>query len=140
MPTWVIYAILSAGTAALVAVLGKIGVSKVDTTLATTIRALIMAGFFIIVSLALGKTKLLGTVDRTALTFIIFSGLAGALSWLFYFLALKNGPASGVAAIDRTSVVMVFILAILFLGERFDLRTAAGAVLVLGGAVLMSFK
>lgn len=140
MPSWVLLAIGSALAAALVAVLAKVGISKVDTTLATTLRALVMAGFFVVVALALGKVKLLGTVDRTAATFIILSGLAGAVSWLLYFYALRSGPASAVAALDRASVVFVFVLAILFLGEKFELRTAAGAVLVVAGAVLMSLK
>ncbi|MBI5405161.1 MAG: EamA family transporter [Candidatus Kerfeldbacteria bacterium] len=138
--TWSFYAVLSAAFAALVAVFGKIGISKVDTTLATTIRALIMAGFFVIVALAMSKGKLIGTIDRHALLFIVLSGLAGALSWLFYFMALKAGPTSAVAAIDRTSVAIVFILAVLFLGEKFQLRTAAGAMLVVGGAILMTLK
>jgi bacterial/archaeal transporter family protein len=138
--TWVIYAVFSALAAAAVAILAKIGISKVDTTLATTIRAIIMATFFVVVSLVLSKERLIQTIDRHALLFIALSGLAGAVSWWFYFLALKNGPASGVAALDRTSVAMVFILAVLFLGEKFQIRSAIGAVMVVGGAILMSLK
>lgn len=138
--SWVVYAVLSAIAAAAVAVLAKIGISKVDTTLATTVRALIMAAFFVIVSLILSKDKLIHTIDRHALLFIALSGLAGAISWWFYFLALKNGPASAVAALDRTSVVIVFILAIAFLGEKFNLHSAVGAAMVVGGAILMSVK
>lgn len=138
--TWVVYAILSAVFAALVAIFGKIGIAKVDTTLATTIRAVVMAGFFVIASLALGKFKLFGAFDARALVFVVLAGVAGALSWLFYFIALKAGPASGVAALDRTSVVMVFVLALLFLGEKFQIHTAVGALLVVAGAVLMSLK
>lgn len=138
--TWGFYAFLSAAFAALVAVFGKIGIAKVDTTLATTVRALVMAGFFVVVAFALSKGKLIGTIDRHALLFIVLSGLAGALSWLFYFMALKSGPTSAVAAIDRTSVAIVFVLAVLFLGEKFHLRTAAGAVLVVGGAILMTLN
>lgn len=138
--TWIIYALLSAVFAALVAIFGKIGIAKVDTTLATTIRALVMAGFFLVASLLLGKYKLMGTLDRSALTYITLSGLAGALSWLFYFIALKSGPASGVAALDRTSVVFVFLLAVLFLSEKFGLRSAVGALFVTVGAILMSMK
>ncbi len=136
--TWIPYAVGSAFFAALVAIFGKIGISKVDTTLATTVRAVMMATFLVIVAAALQKSKLLGTIDRRALLFIVLSGLAGAISWLFYFFALKNGPASGVAAIDRTSVAIVFVLALLLLGEKFHPATAVGAVLVVIGAVLMS--
>lgn len=138
--SWAWYAVLSAAGAALVAIFGKLGVSKVDTTLATTIRVVIMAAFFLGVSLILGKAKLLGTVDRSALGYITLSALAGAISWLCYFLALRYGPASGVAALDRTSVVMVFLLAVLFLGEKFTLVHATGAVLVVAGAILLSLK
>lgn len=138
--SWVVYAVLSAFAAALVAIFGKIGISKVDPTLATTVRALIMAAFFVIVALVLSKERLIHTIDRHAFLFIVLSGLAGAVSWYFYFLALKNGPTSGVAALDRTSVAMVLVLSLLFLGEKFHVRSAIGAVLVVGGAILMSLK
>jgi transporter family protein len=138
--SWVVYAVFSAIAAAAVAILGKIGISKIDSTLATTVRAVIMTLFFILVSLVLHKERLLHTIDRHALLFIVLSGVAGAVSWWLYFLALKNGPASGVAALDRTSVAMVFILAIVFLGEKFQVRSAIGATLVVGGAILMSLK
>lgn len=138
--TWVVYAVCSAVAAAAVAVLGKIGISKIDPTLATTVRALIMAAFFVAVSLVLNKERLIHTIDRHAFLFIALSGVAGAISWWFYFMALKNGPASSVSAIDRTSVAIVFLLAILFLGEKFHLRSAFGALMVVGGAILMSVK
>ncbi len=134
------YAVFSALAAAAVAILGKIGISKIDPTLATTVRVLIMSIFFLIVSFALHKEKLIHTIDRHAFLFIVFSGLAGAISWFFYFLALKSGPASSVAAIDRTSVAIVFILAILFLGEKFQVRSMIGAGLMVSGAILMTIK
>ena len=73
--SWVIYATLSAFFASLVAIFGKIGISKIDTTLATTVRALIMAAFFMVVAFALHKEKLIGTIDRHAFLFILLSGL-----------------------------------------------------------------
>ncbi|MGB3921763.1 MAG: EamA family transporter, partial [Minisyncoccia bacterium] len=120
---WVTYALLSAVFAALVAILAKMGLKNVDTTLATTIRAIVMASFLLGATLFLGKLPLLKDVGNQALVFIIFSGIAGALSWLFYFLALKNGPVDGVAALDRLSVVFVVILAALFLGEAMTLKS-----------------
>jgi transporter family protein len=72
--------------------------------------------------------------------FIVASGIAGALSWLFYFFALQNGPASAVSGIDRLSVVFVVILAALFLGEAFTIKTALGALLIVAGAILLTFK
>lgn len=140
MTLWIIFALLSAVLAALVAIFGKIGIAHVDSTLATTVRVVIMAVFLLAVSLALGKLKGIDTIDGKALTFIALSGVAGAASWLFYFLALKLGPASGVAALDRLSVVMVLILAVLFLGEGLTWKSGLGAILVTGGAILMSMR
>lgn len=140
MSPWIIFALLSAATAALVAIFGKIGISQVDSTLATSVRAVIMALFLVVVAGLLGKFKLLSTIDNKALTFIVLSGIAGALSWLFYFLALKNGPASGVAALDRLSVVFVVILAALFLGESLTWKSGLGAVLIAAGAFLLTLK
>lgn len=138
--SWVVYALLSALFAALVAIVGKIGISKVDSTLATTIRAVVMAVFLIVVSFIFGKAKLISTINAHALIFIVFTGVAGALSWIFYFLALKSGPATGVAALDRLSVVFVVILALFFLGEHLTWKTGLGAFLVTLGAILMSIK
>src|SRR3989344_4567152 len=118
---WIGYALLSAVFAAAVGILGKIGLKDVDSTLATTIRSVVMAVFLLGAATMLQKFSLIKTVSSNTLTFIVFSGIAGALSWLFYFLALKHGPASGVAALDRQSVVFVVILAALFLGEALTL-------------------
>lgn len=140
MPAWIIFAILSAIFAALVAIFGKVGISGLDSTLATTVRAVIMALFLVVVSLILGKARMLLAIDSKALLFIVFSGIAGAISWLFYFLALKLGPASGVAALDRLSVVFVLALAALFLGESLTWKSGLGAALLTAGAVLVSVK
>lgn len=140
MQPWILYALLSAGFAATVAIFGKIGISNVDSTLATSVRAVIMAVFLVIVSLSLGKFKLLETVNSKALTFIALSGIAGAMSWLFYFFALKNGPATGVAVLDRLSVVFVFILAVLVLGEAWTWKTAVGVLLIAIGTIFTVFK
>lgn len=138
MQPWILYAILSAVSASLVAIFGKIGISKVDSTLATTVRAIIMAIFLVSASLALGKFNLIKTIDNKALLFITLSGIAGAISWIFYFMALKNGPTSAVSAIDKTSVVFVFVFAIIFLSEKFTWLKALGAVLVGVGAIVMA--
>lgn len=137
---WIGYAILSAVFAAAVAILAKIGLKTVDPTLATTIRAVVMAVFLLGTAVILEKFSLIKTVGNQALTFIIFSGVAGALSWLFYFLALKHGPVTGVAAIDRLSVVFVVILAALFLGEALTPKSVTGLVLLVLGAILLVLK
>lgn len=139
---WLIYAFLSAVTAALVAILGKLGLKDVDPTLATTIRSIIMAGFLVITSLFLKKFEnfSLHSFSLKDWNLIILSGVAGALSWLFYFLALKYGVTTKVVAIDRLSIVFVVVLAALFLGESFGWRVALGAVFISLGALLISIK
>jgi transporter family protein len=137
---WVLYAFLSAIFAALVAILGKIGLQHVDSTLATTVRAGVMAVFLFLLSLILGKYSFLPQIKGKVWLYIVLSGVAGALSWLFYFFALKMGLASAVSAIDRLSVVFVVILSVFFLGEHFSLFAILGAVLMALGAVMIAWK
>jgi transporter family protein len=137
---WILFALLSAVFAALVAIFGKIGIKGIDSTLATSVRAVVMAVFLVLVSLILGKAKLLHSIENKTLLFIVLSGVSGAISWLFYFFALKTGPVSGVAALDRLSVVFVLILAALFLGEHLTWKTGIGGILITAGAVLMTLK
>lgn len=132
-----LFALIGAGFAALVAIFAKIGLEGVDTTFATTLRAIVMAVFLIVVALGLGKFDLGNLPPGKALFFIALSGIAGALSWLAMFAALKLGPAPGVSAIDRTSVVFVLIFSILFLGTQFTWKAALGALLIAAGAILL---
>jgi len=140
MPSWVVLGFLSAVFAAGVAVLGKIGLSGVDTTLATAVRSVVMALFLVVAALQTGVFAGLSNLGGKPLLFIVLSGLAGALSWFFYFWALKIGPATGVAAMDRLSVVFVIIFAAIFLGESLTWKTVLGAVLIAFGAFLMVWK
>jgi transporter family protein len=135
---WSIYALLSAAFAALVAIFGKIGLKEVDSTLATTVRAVVMAGFLLIVAFSLGKFSGLESLNQRTLLFIILSGVAGALSWLCYFFAIKSGVVTGVVALDRTSVIFALVLAVLFLGESLTWAKGVGALLLAVGAVLMA--
>jgi transporter family protein len=139
---WIVFAFLSSITAALVAIFGKLGLKEIDSTLATTIRSVIMAAFLVVVSFFLKKFqgfsfKGMGSTDWI---FIALAGIAGALSWLFYFLALKNGQATKVVAIDRLSIVFVVILAAAFLGESLGWKSVAGAILMVSGAVLIALR
>jgi len=140
--TWLIYALLSAVTAALVAIFGKIGLKGIDANSATALRSVIMAVFLLIVVAVQGKFSQLGEVlaHRKALAFIALSGVAGALSWLFYFLALKYGKVAQVGPIDKLSVVIAVILAFLFLGEKITLLNGAGVALIAIGAILAALK
>jgi bacterial/archaeal transporter family protein len=134
---WIPLALIAAAFAALVAIFGKIGLQGVDTTTATTVRAIIMAGFLVVVSLSLGKLAPQALPQGKALLFIVLSGIAGAISWLAMFAALKVGPAPGVAALDRLSVVFVLIFSLLFLGTQFTWKALIGAGLIVAGALLM---
>lgn len=133
---YIIFALLSAVFAALVAVFGKIGLGKVDTTLATAIRAVVMAVLLVLAALVLKKWDL-SQISNKAYLFIFLAGLAGAASWLFYFLALKLGPATSVAALDRLSVVFVILFAALFLGESLTVKSVLGGLLIISGAFLL---
>ncbi len=137
---WILFALLSAVAAAGVAIFGKLGITGIDSTLATTVRAVVMAVFLLIVSAVMGKLQLLGSITNRVLLFIVLAGISGALSWLFYFFALRFGPATGVAALDRLSVVFVLILAALFLGEHLTWRTGLGGMLITAGALLMVWR
>ncbi|WP_297505954.1 EamA family transporter [Thermococcus sp.] len=136
-PAYIIYAILSAFFAALVPIFGKLGLRDVDSTVATVVRAFIMFVFLLLVALSTGKTNTTG-LDYRSLFLITLSGLAGALSWLFYFMAIKNGRTTAVIAIDKTSVALAIVLAWLVLREEMNAKTAVGALLIVIGAILVS--
>ncbi|MDC9580136.1 EamA family transporter [Xenorhabdus sp. PR6a] len=140
MSTWLIYALLSALTAALAAIFGKIGLQNLDANTATAIRAVIMALFLVGVVIVQGKLNLISEImaNRKALLFILLSGIAGALSWLFYFLAIKHGKVSQVAPIDKLSVVFAVILAVILFGEKISLIAAAGVALITIGALMVA--
>ncbi len=135
---WIFYALLAAVFAAAVAIFGKLGLKSIDPTLATAVRSVIMAGFLVSAAFVLQKFNgfSLSSFTGKEWVLIICAGIAGALSWLFYFTALKVGPAGGVSALDRLSVVFVVVLAAIFLGEVLTWKTALGALLITGGALL----
>lgn len=139
---WVIYALLSAVTAALVAIFAKLGLREVDPTLATTLRSIIMTVFLLVLAVMLGKFEKFewSAVSGKDWGLLVLAGVAGALSWLFYFAALRQGVASAVVAIDRLSIVFVILLAAAFLSETLSWRTGLGATLMVAGAMLISLK
>ena len=139
---WIIYAFISSIAAALVAVFAKLGLKEIDSTLATIIRSVIMALFLVVTGFFLKKFEgfSLGSFSQKDWILIVAAGIAGAISWLFYFLALKSGSATATVAIDRLSIVFVVILAALFLGEAFGWKSALGALLMVLGALLIVLK
>ena len=136
--SWLIMALLSAVFAALVAILGKIGMEHVDSNLATAIRAVVMAAASVVFVLFTGAFAQVRDLSWKPLLFVLLSGLAGAASWMFYFGALKAASASKVAPIDRLSVVFTLILAALFLKEKVSAGIIVGCVLIVAGSILIA--
>ncbi len=140
---WILYGLLSAMFAALVAILGKKGLGNIgslNTTLATTIRVIIMTLFLVSVSISYHKFRFISQVTFRSLIYIIGSGIAGALSWLCYFYALQAAPQTkvpAVAALDRLSVVFVLLFSVLFLGDVLTVPALVGASFVVLGVILM---
>jgi transporter family protein len=139
---WMLYAAGSALTAALVTVFGKIGLKGVDPTTATIVRGVVMGALLLGAGIVLGKFQGLGSGgwNSKAWLFILLSAIAGALSWVLYFTALKTGPASAVAVIDKMSVVLIILLAAAFFSEALTVRSVLGVVLTIAGAFLIVFK
>ncbi|MEI7475126.1 MAG: EamA family transporter [bacterium] len=137
---WLIYALLAAVMASLVSIFGKIGLQSVDANTATAIRAVVMALFLVTFVLAKGNSTQFSLVlaNKKALIFIILSGIVGALSWLFYFMALKHGKVSQVAPIDKFSVVIATLAAIIFFGEKLSFFNQIGVVLIALGVTLVA--
>lgn len=142
MSAWLIYALLSAISAAAVAILGKIGLQHLDANTATAIRAVVMAIFLVGVVVVQGKLQLIQTFvqDKKAIFVIVLSGIAGALSWLFYFMAIKVGKVSQVAPIDKLSVVFAVLFAIVLFGEKISIWAGVGVALIAIGAILVALK
>ena len=134
---WAVYALLSAVFAALTSILAKIGITGVNSTLATAIHTavvLIMAWGMVFLTGAQGG---ISSIDKKSWLFLILSGLATGASWLFYYRALQIGEASRVAPVDKLSVVITLVLAALLLHEKLTLKSAGGAILITAGTLLM---
>jgi len=137
---WWFWALLAALAAALTAVFAKIGLEGVDSDFATLIRTLMVVALLALIVFATGKwTNPLAQAPRTWL-FLALSALGTGASWLFYFRALQMGQAYQVAPVDKLSVVLVALLAVVFLGERPAARDWAGIGLVTTGVALLVFK
>lgn len=137
---WWLYAILSALFASLTAIFAKIGVTNVNSNLATGIRTVVilLIAWGIIVSK--GETKGISTLSKHNLFFLVISGITTGLSWLFYFKALQLGEVSQVAPIDKLSLALTLVFAAIFLGETLTLKTAIGAGLILAGTIVLLAK
>ena len=137
---WKVYALLSALFAALTAIFAKVGVKDVNSDLATAIRTsviLILTWGIVLFGQHISEIR---DVSKNTWLFLILSGVATGLSWLFYFKAIQLGDVSRVAPIDKLSVVITIILAFIFLHEQVNLRVIIGALLITAGSVLMLMK
>jgi transporter family protein len=135
---WLPWALLSALFAGLTAVLAKVGVREIDSNLATAIRTVVILVFAWSITLATRSPSLSEVSPRTWL-FLVLSGVATGLSWLCYFRALQLGDASKVAPVDKLSVVVAMVFAVLFLGEQLTWQHWVGGALIVSGTILIAY-
>jgi transporter family protein len=134
---WVINALLSALFAALTSILAKIGIENVNSNLATAIRTVIVLLIAWGIVFATGRQHEIAAIGQKSWIFLILSGIATGLSWLFYYRALQLGEASKVVPIDKFSVVISIILAFVILHERADIKTIFGGALITAGTFVL---
>ncbi len=136
-PGWLFYAFGSAVFAALTAILGKVGITEVESNLGTAIRTVVVLVMAWVVAFVTGEHRELTRIPRRDLAFIGLSGVASGASWLCYFRALQEGPASVVVPIDKTSIALTVAFAWVFLDERLTRLAAVGLILIVAGTLLM---
>lgn len=137
---WKYYALLSAFFAALTAIFAKIGVKDIDSDLATAIRTTIILLITWGIALLGNHTCDLRCIPSRTWLFLILSGAATGLSWLFYFKALQLGDVSRVAPVDKLSVVITICLSFMFLKEPISAKVIIGALLITAGSIVMLYK
>lgn len=134
---WKYYAILSAIFAALTAILAKIGIKGVNTNVATGVRTIVILFVAWGIVLGSGQLKQVKDLSKNNLLFLVLSGIATGLSWIFYFKALETGPVSKVAPIDKLSVAITIGLSFLFLKEPIDAKVIIGGLLIVAGTFVL---
>lgn len=137
---WKYYALLSALFAALTAILAKVGVREVNADLATAVRTTVILLLTWGIALAGSHGAEVRTISPHAWLFLVLSGVATGLSWLFYFKALQSGDVSRVAPVDKLSVVFTLLLSVLLLREQLTPRVVIGALLITAGSVVLLIK
>jgi transporter family protein len=134
---WWVYALLSAFFASLTAIFAKIGVTNVNSNLATAIRTVIILLVAWTIVFFRGEYKTIHSLSKHNLFFLIISGLATGLSWIFYFKALQIGKVSQVAPVDKLSVALTIVLSVVFLGEVLNWKSALGALMIIAGTIVL---
>ena len=137
---WFFWALLSAFFAGVTAILAKIGVSGVDSNLATAVRTTVVLVFTWSIAFATPNTAALHAFSKRTWMFLVLSGLATGLSWLCYFRALQLGPVSRVAPMDKLSVVFIIVFAAVILHEQLTWHHLVGGLLIITGAVMLALK
>ena len=137
---WIMWALLSAAFAALTAVFAKIGLEGIDSDLATLVRTAVIIVLLSMFVVATGKWQNPLTLPNRTLLFLTLSGAATGVSWVCYFRALKLGEASKVAPVDKRSVLLVAVFAVLFLHERPSVREWTGILMVGAGVLVLALK
>ena len=138
--SWVVWSLLAALFGGATAVLAKLGVTGINSNLATAIRTTVILVFAWGVAFATIKPAEIASVTTRTWLFLVFSGLATGLSWLCYFRALKLGPATQVATVDKLSIIFVIVFAAMFLNEPLTMKTGMGAVLIVAGTMILAWK
>ena len=136
---WWIYALLSAFFAAITAIFVKLGVKNINSDLATAIRTVVVLVVTWAIFFARSNSGDFSKLTKSTIIFLVLSGIATGLSWIFYFKAMQLGKVAQVAAIDKLSVAFVVILSFFILNETYTLKTAIGVAMIIGGAVVMIF-
>lgn len=140
LQSWQLWAVLSAAFAALTAVFAKVGVENVNSDFATFVRTVVILCVVGVLLVATGQWQSPATVSGRTYLFLVLSGMATGASWLCYFRALQLGDAARVAPIDKLSVVMVAVFAVVFLGEKLSGPNWIGVAFIAGGAILVAYK
>ncbi len=136
--SWIAYALLSALFASLTSILGKIGIENIDSNLGTAIRTIIVLLMSWIAVFATGKTEKLKGIRKKELFFIIVSGFATGSSWLCYYRALQEGPASVVIPIDKLSIIVTIIFSRIVFKEHLSKKALAGLLAIIAGTLIIA--
>lgn len=137
---WWIYALLSAFFAAVTAILAKVGIKGIDSNLATAIRTVVVLLLSWAIVFFRNDHHAMSSLTRQNWTFLVLSGLATGLSWIFYFKALQLGRVSQVAPVDKMSVALAILMSVVFLGEPLTLKTCIAVLMIIGGTIVLIFQ